>query len=165
MSSKVTNEKETFYNVADVAAKVNEETKVVVDAVINTTAKVAEDSKTILAANQEALKKSFATWQEYNKAYNSFVLEATQQFLNESLTFRASLDKVIIDVFKKARGLSLEERQVGLDAADLFQAQSQATAEYFSRLFTTTAKIFPTTALFADFAERTAKVFPTVSTN
>jgi hypothetical protein len=165
MSTKVTNEKEAFYNVADVAAKVNEETKVVVDAVINTTAKVAEDSKTILAANQEALEKSFVTWQEYNKAYNSLVLEATQQFLNESLAFRANLDKMWADSFKKARVLSLEERQVVLDAVDLFQAQSQATAEYFSRLFTTTSKIFPTTALFADFAERTAKVFTTVSTN
>ena len=165
MSSKVTSEKETFYSVADVAAKVNEETKVVVDAVINTTAKVAEDSKTILAANQEALERSFATWQEYNKAYNSFVLEATQQFLNESLAFRASLDKVWADSFKKARVLSLEERQIGLDATDLFQAQSQATAEYFSRLFTTTAKIFPTTALFADFAERAAKMFTSTSAN
>jgi hypothetical protein len=165
MPTKISDGKETLYSVADVAAKVNEETKVLVDTVINSTAKVAEDSKTILAANQEALEKSYAVYQEYNKAYNSFVLKATQQFLNESLAFRGSLDKVFIDAFKKARVLSLEERQVGLDAADLFQAQSQATAEYFSRLFTTTAKIFPTTALFADFAERTAKVFPTVSTN
>ncbi len=166
MPTKTANGKETLNSVAEVAAKVTEETKVAMDVVMGTTAKVAEDTKTLLAANQEALEKSFATWQEYNKAYTNFVLEATQQVLDESLAFRESLDKVWVDSFKKAHTLSEQERQIGLDVAELFQDQTQAASEYAAKMFTTASKVMTTTALFTDWAaERVAKMFTTISTN
>jgi hypothetical protein len=166
MPTKVTNGKETLNSVAEVAAKVTEETKAAMDVVLDTTAKVAEDTKTILAANQETLEKNFAAWQEYNRTYTNFVLKATQQVLNESLAFRESLDKVWADSFKKAHVLSEQERQIGLDAAELFRDQAQAASEYAGKMFTTAAKVMTTTALFTDWAaERVAKMFTTISTN
>lgn len=166
MPTKATNGKDSLYNVANLATKVNEESKLAVDMVIETTAKFAEDTRKILTANQEALEKGFVTWQEYNRTYNHFVLEATQQMLDEALTFRESLDKVWIDSFKKVHGLSLEERQIAQDVVDLFQTQTQTTAEYFVKMFTANSKMLTTTALFSDWAtERAAKMFTTVPTN
>ena len=165
MPTKVNNGKEVTANVADVAAKVTEETKAAVDSLTNMAFTTTEEMKTLLISNQEAFKEGFQIWQGFTQAYINFVLEATQQTMGQSLAFRASLDKVWADSFKKARVLSLEERQIVLDATDLVQAQSQATAEYVSRLFTTTSKIIPTTAFFVDWAEHAAKMFTTISTN
>jgi hypothetical protein len=161
-----TSGKETVNSAAEVAAQVTEETKAAMDVVMETTVKVAEDTKTLLATNQEVLENSFATWQEYNKTYTNFVLEATQQVLNESLAFRENLDKVMSDSFQKAQALSEQERRIALNAAELFQAQAQAASEYAGKMFTTASKVMTTTALFTDWAaERAAKMFTTISTN
>jgi hypothetical protein len=166
MPTKLNNGKESVVNAAEVAAKVTEDTKAAVEVLMNSAAKATEDAKSLLATNQEILEKNFAAWQEYNRAYTQFVLEATQQVLNESLAFRENLDKVMIGSFKKAHDLSEQERQIAVDAADLFQAQAQAGSEYLAKMFTTASKVMTTTALFSDWAaERAAKMFTSISTN
>jgi hypothetical protein len=166
MSTKQTNGKESVVNTADVAAKVSEDTKAAVEVMVNNTAKAMEDVKSLLVANQEVWEKSFAAYREFNQVYTHFVLEATQQVLDESLAFRESLDKVMIGSFKKAHALSEQERQVMIDAAELFQDQAQAGSEYMAKMFTTASKVMTTTALFSDWAaERAAKMFTSISAN
>ncbi len=166
MPSKTNNGKDSMPHAADVAAMMTEETKAAVDSMTNMAATAAEEAKTLLAANQEALQKGFALWQEYTQTYTKFVLEATEQTLAQTLAFRQDMDKIVIDGFKKAHELSVEERKFGVEAAELFQTQAQSAAEYAAKMFTTTSKVMTTTALFSDWAaERAAKMFTTISTN
>lgn len=166
MPTKLNNGKESVVNAAEAAAKVSEDTRAVVEVLMNSAIKATEDAKNLFAANQEVLEKSFTTWQESNRTYTHFVLEATQQVLNESLAFREHLDKVMIGSFKKAHALSEQERQVMVDAAELFQDQAQAGSEYVAKIFTTASKVMTTTALFSDWAaERAAKMFTSMSAN
>jgi prophage DNA circulation protein len=164
MPTKLNNGKESVANAADVAAKVSEDAKAAVEVIVNSAAKATEDAKSFLVANQEVLEKNFAAWQEFNQGYTRFVLEATQQVLNESLAFREGLDKVMIDSFKKVHVLSEQERRIVVDAAELFQDQAQAGSEYAAKMFTTASKMMTTTALFSDWAaERAAKMFTSIS--
>ncbi|MBE7551312.1 MAG: hypothetical protein HS126_09595 [Anaerolineales bacterium] len=164
MPTKLNNGKESLVHTADVAAKVSEDTKAAVEVMVSSAIKATEDAKNLLAANQQVLEKNFAVWQEFNQTYSRFVLEATQQVLDESLAFRESLDKVMIGSFKKAHALSEQERQVMVDAAELFQDQAQAGSEYMAKMFTTASKVMTTTALFSDWAaERAAKMFTSMS--
>ena len=166
MATKLNNGKESSASAADVAAKVGEDTKAAVEIWASNAVKAAEDAKNLLAANQEVLEKSFAAWQDCNQTYTRFVLEATQQVLNESLAFRENLDQVMIGSFKKAHALSEQERQVVVDAAELLQDQAQAGSEYLAKMFTTASKVMTTTALFSDWAaERAAKMFASMSAN
>jgi hypothetical protein len=164
MSSKINNGQDTAKRIANVVTNVSEETKAGVDSVLNMAAKASEDSRILWTANQELLKKNFALWQEYSQAYANFVVEATRQTLDQSLSFRESLDKTLGESLKKAQVLSLEERQIALDTAKLSQAQARAVAEYAAEMFTTTSKVMTTTALFSDWAaERVVKMFATIS--
>jgi hypothetical protein len=166
MPTKINNGKDTMPNVVDMAAKVSEESRAVVDSMTHMSATATEEAKTLLAAQQEALQKGFEMWQEYSQTYSKFVLDATEQSLRQSLAFRENMDKIISDSFKKAHTLSLEERQFGVEAAELFQAQAQAASEYAAEMFTTASKVMTTTALFSDWAaERVAKMFTSISTN
>jgi hypothetical protein len=164
MPTKLNNGKEGAISAADVAAKVSEDAKAAMEVMVNSAVKATEDAKSLLAANQQVLEKNFVAWQEFNRTYTRFVLEATQQVLDESLAFREGLDKVMIGSFKKANALSEQERQVVVDAAELFQAQAQAGSEYVAKMFTTASKVMTTTALFSDWAaERAAKMFTSIS--
>lgn len=166
MATKLNNGKENLPNAADLAAKVSEDTKAAVEMWTSNAVKATEDAKKLLAANQEVLEKSFAAWQDYNRTYTRFVLEATQQVLNESLAFRENLDQVMMGSFKKAHALSEQEREVIVDAAELLQDQAQAGSEYVAKMFTATSKVMTTTALFSDWAaERAAKMFTSISAN
>lgn len=166
MATKLNNGKESFASAADVAAKVNEDTKIAVEMWTSNAVKATEEAKNLLAFNQEVLEKSFAVWQESNRAYTHFVLEATQQVLNESLAFRESLDQVMIGSFKKAHALNEQEQQVMVDAAGLIQDQAQAGSQYVAKMFTAASKVMTTTALFSDWAaERAAKLFASMSAN
>ena len=166
MSTKVNNGKEATPNVADVAAKVTEETKAALDSLTNLAAATTEEVKTLLTSNQEAFKEGFEIWQGFTQTYINFVLEATQQTLGQSLAFRESLDTIAANNFKKAQALSLKERQLAVDAAELFQAQAQAPSEYAAKMFFTASKVLTTTALFSDWAaERVAKMFTSISVN
>lgn len=166
MPVKVNNEKDVFPNLADVTTKMNEETKVVVDSVTALTNTAAEEAKSLLETNQAAVRKSFEMWQEYTQNYTNVVLQATEQSFKQSLGFRENMDRIVTDSFKKAQALSLEERQFGVEMAELVQTQAQAVSEYAVKMFTTTSKVMTTTALFSDWAaERMAKMFTTISTN
>jgi hypothetical protein len=164
MSPKINNGQDTAKRIANVVSNVSEETKAGVDSMLNMAAKTSEDSRAMWTANQELLKKNFALWQEYTQAYANFVVEATQQTLDQSLAFRESLDKTFGESLKKAQALSLEERQIALDTVKLSQSQARAVAEYAAEIFTTTSKVMTTTALFSDWAaERVVKMFATIS--
>jgi dGTP triphosphohydrolase len=166
MPTKVNNRKEVTANVADVAAKVTEETKSAVDSLTNMAFTTTEEMKTLLTSNQEAFKEGFQIWQGFTQAYINFVLEATRQTTGQSLAFRESLDKIVADNFKKAQALSLEERQLAVDATEFWQVQAQAASDYAAKIFTTSSKVMTTTALFSNWAaERVAKMFTTISTN
>jgi hypothetical protein len=161
-----TNEKETINSAVDVTAQVTKETKAALEEAMNITVHLAADAKTLLVANLEMLESSFATWQEYNQAYTKFVLQATQQFLTESLAFRENLDRIMSDNLKKAHLLSEQERQIILDSTVLFQDQVRTASESAIKTLTTTSKAMTTTALFTDWAaEHAAKMFTTISTN
>lgn len=166
MPVKVNNEKDVFPNLADVATKMNEETKAVVDSVAALTNTATEEAKSLLETNQEAVRKSFEMWQDCTESYANVVLQATEQSFKQSLAFRENMDKIVTDSFKKAQALSLDERQFGVEMAELVQTQGQAVSEYAVKMFTTTSKVMTTTALFSDWAaERMAKMFTTISTN
>lgn len=166
MLVKVNNEKDIFPNFADVAAKMTEETRVVVDSVSAMANTATEEAQSLFATNQETVKKSFEMWQGYTEGYANVVLQATEQSFKQSLAFRENMDKIVTDSFKKAQTLSVEERQFGVEMAELVQNQAQAVSEYAIKMFTTTSKMMTTTALFSDWAaERMAKMFTTISTN
>jgi hypothetical protein len=150
MPTKTDNGKNNTPHLADVTARLSEETK---------------EAAPLLAANQEACQQSFEIWREFTQTYANFILQATQETLRQSLAFRENMDKILTDNFKKAHHLNLEERQFVVDAAELFQTQAQAGSEYTAKLFTTTSKMMTTTALFSDWAaERVAKMFTSIST-
>jgi hypothetical protein len=133
---------------------------------INVTTKATEDTRALLASNQETLKKNLEMWQDFNQAYFNLVVEAMQRHLEQSLALRQDVDQVLANSFKKAQELSLDERQFALDTVELFQSQVQSTSQYAAKMFTTTSKVITTTALFSDWAaERAAKVFTTISAN
>ncbi len=162
----VKNEREFLPNLADVAVKMTEETRTVVDSVATMANTATEEAKSLFATNQETVKKSVEMWQEYTQAYADVVLGATEQSFKQSLAFRENMDKIVTDSFKKAQALSFEERQFGVEMAELVQNQAQAVSEYAVKMFTTTSKVMTTTALFSDWAaERMAKMFTTISTN
>ncbi|MBI1882552.1 MAG: hypothetical protein HYR94_30630 [Chloroflexi bacterium] len=166
MSTKVYDGKEAVSNLADAAARMTEETKAVMDSFSHITATATEETQSLLTSNQEAFKKGFEFWQEFTQSYANFALEGTQQSLAQSLAFRESLDKIMADNLKKAQALSIEERELFVDATGLFQAQAQAVSEYAANWFTTTSKVMTTTALFSDWAaERVAKMFTSFSAN
>lgn len=166
MPVKINNEKEILPNLADVATKMTEETRVVVDSVGVMANTATEEAKSLLVTNQETVKKSVEMWQEYTQAYANVVLEVTEQSFKQSLAFRENMDKIVTDSFKKAQALGLEERQFGVEMAELVQTQAQAVSEYAVKMFTTSSKVMTTTALFSDWAaERMAKMFTTISTN
>ncbi|NJN93342.1 MAG: hypothetical protein HC875_04255 [Anaerolineales bacterium] len=166
MPVKVKDEKDVFPNLADVATKMTEETRVAVDSVTAIASTATEETKNLLATNQETVKKSLEMWQEYTQVYTDVVLKATEQSFKQSLGFRENMDRIVTDSFKKAQALGLEERQFGVEMAELVQTQAQAVSEYAVKMFTTTSKVMTTTALFSDWAaERMAKMFTTISTN
>jgi hypothetical protein len=164
MSNKVNNGKEARSSLADVAARFTEETKAAVDSFNSMASTATEETKSLLTSNQEAFKRGFEFWQDFSQSYANFVLEATQQNLAQSLAFRESLDKIMVDNLKKAQALSVEERELFVDATGLFQTQAQAVSEYAANWFATTSKVMTTTALFSDWAaERVAKMFTSIS--
>lgn len=162
----VKNEREFLPNLADMAVKMTEETKSMVDSVAVMANTATEEAKSLFATNQETVKKSVEMWQECTQAYADVVLEVTEQSFKQSLAFRENMDKIVTDSFKKAQELSLGERQFGVEMAELAQNQAQAVSEYAVKMFTTTSKVMTTTALFSDWAaECMAKMFTTISTN
>lgn len=162
----MTVKKEALPNLADLATKMTEESKVAVDSVSALANSAAEEAKSLFETNQEFVKKSVDMWQEYTQTYADVVLQATEQSFKQSLAFRENMDKIVTDSFKKAQALSQEERQFGVEMAELFKTQAQAASEYAVNIFTTTSKVMTTTALFSDWAaERMAKMFTTISTN
>lgn len=165
MPTKTSHGKNTSNSVADIAAKVTEESEAPLDDIRNTAAQATADTQAFLASNQETLEKNFAIWQEYHRVYANFILTTAQQILDQSLAFRESWDKVLSDNVKKAQAVSEQEQQIILEATKLFQAQTQIASES-AKVFTTNSKVMITTALFSDWAaERVAKMFTTISAN
>lgn len=165
MASK-TNNKNIFNSVADVTDKITDDTKTVVDSMLNATTKAAEDGQALLAYSQGMFKENLDTWKDLTEGYAHLMLEASQWYFGQSVTFRQSCDQIFADNLKKVKELSLEERQLALNTAEFFQSQIQTSSEYAAKMFTTTSKVMTTTALFSDWAaERAAKMFTTISAN
>ncbi|MFN8455997.1 MAG: hypothetical protein U0401_15245 [Anaerolineae bacterium] len=161
-----TNHKNVFNNIADVTDKITDDTKTVVDSMLNATTKAAEDSQAFLAYTQGMFKENLDTWKDLSEGYANLVIEVSQWWFGQSVTFRQSRNQIMADNLQKVKELSLEERQLALTTAEFFQSQIQTSSEYAAKIFTTTSKVMTTTALFSDWAaERAAKMFTTISAN
>lgn len=159
-----TNNKNIFNSVADVTDKITDDTKTVVDSMLNATTKAAEDSQAFLAYTQGMFKENVDTWKDLTEGYANMVLEASQWYFGQSVTFRQNYDQIMADNLKKIKELSEDERKLALNTAEFFQSQIQISSEYAAKMFTTTSKVMTTTALFSDWAaERAAKMFATIS--
>jgi hypothetical protein len=127
--------KEAINMVAESANKVAEESKIVVDEMVNFTAKAAEDSQAILASNQKLFQNSLEVWQNYTQAYLEFVIKATQRTVEQSFAFRQSLDKIFVDSLKRNQTLLETEQGAAFDAVDAFQTQVKATSDRVAKSF------------------------------
>ncbi len=166
MSTKTVNEKDTMFKLDEVSAKLMGDSKAAVDSIINMTNQATAETQTVLTYQQDIVKKSFDMWQSNAQVYADFMVQASQRVLDQSLDLRGRMDQVTTDGFKKNQGLITQERQVMLDAAEMYQAQAQSAGEYAAKFLTTTSKMMTSTALFSDWAaERVAKMFTSISAN
>lgn len=160
------NNKNMFNSVADVTNKITDDTKTVVDSMLNATTKAAEDGQAFLAYTQGMFKENLDTWKDLTEGYTHLILEVNQWYFGQSMTFRQSYNQMMADNLKKVKEVSLEDRELALNTAEFFQSQIQTSSEYAAKIFTTTSKVMTTTALFTDWAaERAAKMFTTISAN
>jgi hypothetical protein len=166
MTVKTINEKDTILNFNGMSAKLMDDSKVVVESMIKTANQATDETRTILAYQQDALKKGFDMWQTSFQAYADFMVQSTERVVDQSIDFRGRMDKVIEDSFKKNQDLVTAERQILLDVAEVYQAQAQSAGAYAAKFLTTASKMMTTTALFSDWAaERVAKMFTSISAN
>jgi hypothetical protein len=166
MSAKTVNEKDTMFKFDEMSAKFMGDSKAAVDTMINVSNQVTAETQTVLTYQQEMLKKSLDMWQGNAQSYADLMIQASQRVLDQSLDLRGRVDQVATDGFKKNQGLVTQERQVMLEAAEMYQVQAQAAGEYAAKFLTTASKVMTSTALFSDWAaERVAKMFTSMSAN
>ncbi len=122
--------------VFDAANKAAEEAKVITDSLLSAAGKATEDTKVVLDAQYKMMQSGFDLWQQYSQSYFDFVIEATQQNLEQSLAFREKMGKSLDSSLKKAEELMMAEQELILEASEAFQAQIQASSERFAKLFT-----------------------------
>jgi predicted nucleic acid-binding protein len=111
-----------------------------------------------MTTQHEYLKEGFELWQSYSQGYADFVVEATQQTLEQTLLFRERMGQVMAETVKKAETLKAQERGVALDLAAAFNAQTQIAAEQTAEMFKAFSAL-ATAPLFSNWAaERAAQM-------
>lgn len=134
--AKAKNGKVAAEAVFDAANKAAEEAKVMTDSLLNVAAKVAEDTKAVMDAQYKMAQNGFDLWHQYSQSYFDFVIDATQQNLEQSLALRERMGKIFGSNLKKAEELMMSEQELVFEASEAFQAQIQASAERYAKLFT-----------------------------
>lgn len=166
MSTKTVNEKDVLFKFDEMSAKFAGDSKAAVDSMIKVADQVTAETQTVLTYQQDVVKKGLDMWQSNAQVYADLMVQSSQRMMDQSLDLRGRVDQLVIDGFKKNQGLVAQERQVMLDAAEVYQAQAQSAGEYAAKFFTTASKMMTSTALFSDWAaERVAKMFTSISAN
>jgi hypothetical protein len=101
--------------------------------------------------NNDYLKESFDFWQGFTQSYADFMLDATQQSVEQSLNYRKAFDELVVDTIGKTQALGAQERGVALDLATTYSTNAQIAAEQAAELFKAVSSIM-TAPLFTDWA-------------
>lgn len=122
--------------VADVTAKAQQETRMMVQTMLDATDKIDENSRAILEVQQKLFQNSFNLWKDYSQFYINFSVDAVQQTFDQALAVRERLGIIFENELKKMHELLTSEQKLTLDAAEVFQAQAQAASSQVTEMFT-----------------------------
>lgn len=126
--------------VAEAAEKAAKESQEVLDTMLEIGNKAFANTKPMVEAQQKAWEDSFAVWQETSNSSLAFVTKATQQLFDQSMAFQKNMFDITEANLKQAQELYAAEQAMLFEAAEAFQAQSQAANERLAKMFT---PIFP----------------------
>ena len=137
MAGRTNNHKNILNSIAAATDQITDDTKTVVDSMLNVTTKAAEDSQALLAYTQGMFNENLDTCKDLIEGYANLMLEVSQWYFGQSVTFRQRYDQIMAENLKKVKELSLEERHLALNGAEFFQSQVQTSSEYAAKMFTT----------------------------
>lgn len=88
-----------------------------------------------MAVKTDFLKETLQAVTEYNQAYSTFMLEATQTAVNQSLALRESVDGLVASSLNQAQALSAKEQDMVLSNLEVANSQAKSAFERLSKLF------------------------------
>ena len=135
-ATKAKNGKVTADVIAEAAGKFTQEAKAVTGTWVDVTGKAAEETKTILDAQQKIMQDGFAGWQKYTQANLEFFTQAAQQTVDQSLAVSNRWSKMAQDNRQKVFELWQAEQNAAVENSEAFWSQTRAASERIINLFT-----------------------------
>ena len=89
----------------------------------------------VMNVHQKMMESNLEMMRTYSQFYFDFIVKATQQYFDQSLAMRAQLSKAFEANIKRTHEVMSAEQELLMEAAEAFQAQSQAATERFIQLF------------------------------
>lgn len=120
----------------EVAAKAQNETKVMAKSMLDVADKMSENGQLMLEVQQKFFENSFGLWKQGSQFYINFGVDVTQQTLDQLMALRERLGIIFENELKRLHELLTSEQKLTLDAAEVFQAQVKVASDQVTEMFT-----------------------------
>ena len=120
----------------EVAAKAQDETKVMAKSMLDIADKMSENGQLMLEVQQKLFENSFGLWKQGSQFYINFGVDVTQQTLDQLMALRERLGIIFENELKRLHELLTSEQKLTLDAAEVFQAQVKVASDQVTEMFT-----------------------------
>lgn len=120
------------------ATKVAEEAKEMVNNWVEMSAKVMEDTKPVLDAQQKLLENNYSMWYEAGKTYLDLWTKATEQNLAQSLAFQKEIFKVVQANVNETQELLTAEQAFVFATLESAQQQMKEASDTLGKMFAQT---------------------------
>ncbi len=122
---------EAMVNLADAAAQ---EARIVAETMLDSANSTAEKASAVMAVQQEVMHSNLKMWQQCNRAYFDFMIDASQRSLEQSLAWRERLAKIVEGNLKLTQERLVAEQVLALGTAETYQDQMRTAVERVARL-------------------------------
>ena len=120
----------------EVAAKAQNETKVMAKSMLDIADQMSENGQLMLEVQQKFFENGFGLWKQGSQFYINFGVDVTQQTLDQLMALRERLGIIFENELKRLHELLTSEQQLTLDAAEVFQAQVKVASDQVTEMFT-----------------------------